>query len=125
MTVTAGADLFVCGDHSNNISESFENFSNLVAYRTAEDDGGYEVDLQNLSASPREHEHEILDGLEASVQWWRLQQCWKLVQKFEQRYHFRYSFYMKMRTDCDQHYGCYSCRETYKAAVVQKLFALS
>ncbi|CAE7908133.1 DNAH6, partial [Symbiodinium necroappetens] len=113
--VTAGTDLFVCADQEDHIEEHFQNFSNLVQYRTAEDDGGYKADLKNIDQPKRDHEPGTPPGMKA-IQWWRLQQCWRLVQQYEERFDFRYSFYYKTRTDCDTRGGCYPCLGTYEAA---------
>ncbi|CAE7253572.1 EXOSC5 [Symbiodinium sp. KB8] len=113
--VTAGADLFICADQEDRIEEHFRNFTNLVRYRTAEDDGGYKADLKNIDQPMRYHEPGTPPG-KKSIQWWRLQQCWRLVQQYEQRFDFRYNFYFKTRTDCDMRGGCYPCRGAYEAA---------
>ena len=113
--VTAGTDLFVCSDQEDRIDANFRNFTNLVAYKTAEDDGGYQADLRNITVPMRYHEPGTPPGLK-SIQWWRLQQCWKLVQQYEEQHDFRYSFYMKTRSDCEMRGGCYPCLDTYQVA---------
>ncbi|CAE7497043.1 EXOSC5 [Symbiodinium sp. CCMP2592] len=97
------------------IEEQFRNFTNLVRYRTAEDDGGYKADLKNIDQPMRYHEPGTPPG-QKSIQWWRLQQCWGLVQQYEKRFGFRYDFYYKTRTDCDMRGGCYTCLGAYEAA---------
>ena len=101
--VTAQADLFVCADPEDAGAMVLANFSNLVSYRTSSEDGGYPSDLQGVNVTV--------------AQWWRLQQCWKLVQEHEERHRFRYSFYMKTQPDCHRYNACYPCLDTYKAGL--------
>ena len=101
--VTAQADLFVCADPEDAGAMELANFSNLVSYRTSGEDGVYRSDLKGLNVTV--------------AQWWRLQQCWKLVQEHEERHHFRYSFYMKTQPDCARYNACYPCLDTYKAGL--------
>ena len=49
----------------------------------------YQADLKNIDQPKRYHEPGTRPGLK-SIQWWRLQQCWRLVQQYEERFDFRY-----------------------------------
>ena len=48
-----------------------------------------QADLKNIDQPKRYHEPGTRPGLK-SIQWWRLQQCWRLVQQYEERFDFRY-----------------------------------
>ena len=101
--VTALADLFVCADPEDHGTMRFANFSNLVSYGTSDEDGSYPVGLRGVDST--------------LAKWWRLQQCWKRVQDFEEHHGFRYSFYMKTQTGCALYHACYPCLGTYQAGL--------
>lgn len=80
--MTQGTDVFVCTDAK--YYKRLTMLTNVQDCRFSEEDGGYShlVNQSNM------------------IQWWRLQTCWSLVQRFENKHGFKYKFYFKLRTDC-------------------------
>lgn len=91
-----GTDVFICTDKA--FESVLGNFSNVKGVRFAEDDGGF-TGLAQRASHMR--------------QWWRLEQCWRLVRRYEERTGQRYSFYFKLRTDC-KHDSCPNSMEAFK-----------
>ncbi|CAE7298230.1 unnamed protein product, partial [Symbiodinium pilosum] len=95
--LTNQTDVFVCTDRK--YKADLWQLRGVVASRFLEDD------LATWKAKV---------NLTKEIQWWRLQQCWSLVQWYEETHGFSYVFYFKTRTDCFRRGGCASSLKTYE-----------
>ena len=100
--LTRQSDVFICTDRL--YQAQIGNLTGVVGTRFIEEDPSWKEKV----------------NLTKELQWWRLQQCWDMIQDFEAEHGFSYAFYMKIRTDCYKRGGCEPSWKTYNK--VQKDF---
>ena len=93
--LTKESDVFICTDRL--YQEEIGSLTGVVGTRFIEEDPSWKEKV----------------NLTKELQWWRLQQCWDMIQDFEAEHGFSYAFYMKIRTDCYKRGGCEPSRKTY------------
>ncbi|CAE7533320.1 unnamed protein product [Symbiodinium sp. CCMP2456] len=93
--LTKQSDVFICTDRL--YQGQIGSLTGVVGTRFIEEDPSWKEKV----------------NLTKELQWWRLQQCWEMIQDFEAEHGFSYAFYMKIRTDCHKRGGCEPSRKTY------------
>jgi hypothetical protein len=86
--MTSGTDVFICTDEE--FAHDIGNFSNIAAVQ--------------LLTKPWQGVANTSIGSN-TIQWYRLQKCWNLVEEYERSNGLKYSFIVKLRTDCER-FGC-------------------
>lgn len=102
--MTSGSDVFICTDQES--AHDIGIFSNLAAVR--------------ILTKPWPGVADISIG-NNTIQWYRLQKCWDLVQEYERRNGLNYSFIVKLRTDCDIHPGIQCLKYNANAELLSKV----
>ena len=100
--LTRQSDVFICTDRL--YQAQIGNLTGVVGTRFIEEDPSWKEKV----------------NLTKELQWWRLQQCWDMIQDFAAEHGFSYAFYMKIRTDCYKRGGCEPSWKTYNK--VQRLW---
>jgi hypothetical protein len=101
--MTSGTDVFICTDEE--FAHDIGSFSNLAAVR--------------ILTKPWQGVANTSFG-NNTVQWYRLQKCWNLVQEYERSNGLKYSFIVKLRTDCDTHPGIRCLKYNANAELLNK-----
>lgn len=87
--LTAGTDVFLCTDEG--AASDVWRFKNVVYVQYAESVGGIPKDI--LIENPK------------LIQWWRLKECYRALERFALEHQHQYTFVTKIRMDVDMQKG--------------------